>query len=81
MSSSILDKYMVVLVYFLRSGVPPRSASVNWFPTWTQGGSSKEVPLAGPHVQEISRWVTVGLAMVATNRIVVVVGSCTDRTI
>ena len=81
MSSSILDKDMVVLVYFLRSGVPPRSVAVDWFPTWIQGGSSKEVPLASPHVQEISRWVTVRLAMVATNRIVVVIGSYTDRTV
>ena len=75
MSSSILDKDVVVLACFLRSGVPPRSVAVDWFPTWTQGGSGKEVPLASPHVQEISRWVTMGLTMVATNRVMVVVGS------
>jgi hypothetical protein len=80
-STSILDERVVVLVHFLRSGVAPRSASVVGLWSWKEGSCSKKVPLACPRAQKIPSCISAWLSTLATDGIMFVVGSCSDRTV
>ena len=81
MSTSILDEHVVVLAHFLRSGVAPRSVPVLGLWSWKEGSCSKKVPLACPHAQKIPSCISVWLSTLATDGIMFVVGSCSDRTV